>query len=392
MMEKSKANQSKIENTGCPYVRKCGGCDMRNQDYALHLAKKQDMVEKYLKSICKVKPIRGMEHPYHYRNKVHAVFAYTKNGIISGVYEAGSHRVVPIDRCLIEDEKSDAIIESIRELAKSFKIKAYNEDTGYGLLRHVLIRRGFTSGEILVVLVVSSPIFPSKNHFVKALRKLHPEITTIVLNINDKKTSIVLGEREIILYGKGYIEDTLCGKTFRLSPKSFYQVNSVQTEYLYGKAIELAGLTGQERMIDAYCGIGTIGLIASDKAKEVIGIELNPDAVRDAIQNAKANGVKNTRFYQGDAGQFMVQMAKQGERADVVFMDPPRAGSDEAFLSSVVKLGPERIVYISCNPETLARDLKYLKKYGYLAKNAYPFDMFPWSDKHAEVVIVLSKS
>lgn len=392
MMEKSKANQSKTEHTGCPYVRKCGGCDMRNQDYALHLAKKQAMVEKYLKSICKVKPIHGMEHPYHYRNKVHAVFAYTKNGIISGVYEAGSHRVVPIDKCLIEDEKSDAIIESIRELAKSFKIKAYNEDTGYGLLRHVLIRRGFASGEILVVLVVSSLIFPSKNHFVKALRKLHPEITTIVLNINDKKTSMVLGEREIILYGKGYIEDTLCGKTFRLSPKSFYQVNPVQTESLYGKAIELAGLTGQERMIDAYCGIGTIGLIASDKAKEVIGIELNPDAVRDAIQNAKANGVKNTRFYQGDAGQFMVQMAKQGERADVVFMDPPRAGSDEAFLSSVVKLGPERIVYISCNPETLARDLKYLRKYGYLAKNAYPFDMFPWSDKHAEVVIVLDKS
>ena len=237
---------------------------------------------------------------------------------------------------------------------------------------------------------MGSPILPSKNNFVKALRKLHPEITTIVLNVNDKKTSMVLGEKETVLYGKGYIEDTLCGLTFRISPKSFYQVNPVQTEILYGKAMEYAELTGKERVIDAYCGIGTIGMIAAKQAKEVIGVELNKDAVRDAIRNAKRNGMKNITFYQKDAGEFMVQMAAQGEHADVVLMDPPRAGSDEAFLSSVVKLSPERIVYVSCNPVTLARDLKYLTKHGYQAQVCQPVDMFPWTG-HVETVCLLSK-
>ena len=263
----------------------------------------------------------------------------------------------------------------------------------------------------MVVLVLGSPILPSKNNFVKALRKLHPEITTVVLNVNDKKTSMVLGEKETVIYGKGYIEDTLCGCTFRISPKSFYQVNPVQTEILYTKAIEYAGLTGKERIVDAYCGIGTIGLIAASKAKEVISVELNRDAVRDAVTNAKRNDIKNVQFYNADAGQFMVEMAeyradqkknqvsdatKSGKKAtpdgnvDVVFMDPPRAGSDEAFLSSVIRLAPKRVVYISCNPETLARDLKYLTKHGYQAKECQPVDLFPWT-KHVETVVLLSK-
>ena len=242
----------------------------------------------------------------------------------------------------------------------------------------------------MVVLVVASPVFPSKNNFVKALRKLHPEITTVILNVNDRKTSMVLGERNITLYGKGYIEDQLCGCTFRVSPSSFYQVNPVQTEKLYQKAIELAALTGNERIIDAYCGIGTIGLIASRYAREVISVELNKDAVRDAIVNAKRNAVKNVKFCQADAGEFMVNMAERGEHVDVVFMDPPRAGSDEAFLSSVVKLQPEKVVYISCNPETLARDLKYLAKKGYRAVTAVPEDQFPWTE-HVESVVLMSK-
>ena len=332
-----------------------------------------------------------MENPFHYRNKVHAVFDRMRNGqVISGVYQEGTHRVINVDECQIEDQKADAIIRDIRGLLRSFKIKTYDEDTGYGLLRHVLIRRGFVSGEIMVVLVLGSPILPSKNNFVKALRKLHPEITTIVLNVNDKKTSMVLGEKETVLYGKGYIEDSLCGLTFRISPKSFYQVNPVQTEILYGKAMEYAELTGKERVIDAYCGIGTIGMIAAKQAKEVIGVELNKDAVRDAIRNAKRNGMKNITFYQKDAGEFMVQMAAQGEHADVVLMDPPRAGSDEAFLSSVIKLSPERIVYVSCNPVTLARDLKYLTKHGYQAQVCQPVDMFPWTG-HVECVTLLQR-
>lgn len=388
-MHKSEVHRNGTATGGCPYVKKCGGCNMLDGDYAGHLKLKQKLVEGYLRGICKVMPITGMQDPYHYRNKVHAVYANTKQGVISGVYQEGTHWVVPVEECRIEDRKADQIIQDIRGLLTSFRMKVYDEDRGFGFLRHVLIRRGFHSGEIMVVLVTGTPVFPSKNHFIKALRKLHPEITTIIQNINDRKTSMVLGEREILLYGKGYIEDQLCGKTFRISAKSFYQVNPVQTEFLYGKAVELAGLTGKERVIDAYCGIGTIGLIASDGAAETLGIELNPDAVRDAIRNAKVNGVKNIRFYQADAGAYMVQMAEQGEHADVVFMDPPRAGSDEAFLSSVVKLAPERIVYISCNPETLARDLKYLVKQGYVAGQAWPYDMFPWTG-HVETVVKLS--
>lgn len=387
--EKRKTGIKKKQGA-CPYAEKCGGCNMLDGDYIQHLNMKQKLVEGYLKGICEVMPIVGMKEPYYYRNKVHAVYANTKQGVISGVYQEGTHRVVPIDSCKIEDAKADKIIVDIRNLMKSFRMKAYDEDRGFGFLRHVLIRRGFHSGEIMVVLVTGTPIFPSKNNFVKELRRLHPEITTILQNINDRKTSMILGERELVLYGKGYIEDTLCEKTFRISAKSFYQVNPIQTELLYKKAIELAALTGKERVIDAYCGIGTIGLIASDAAKEVLGIEVNPDAVRDAIRNAKANRVKNIQFYRADAGAYMVQMAEQDMRADVVLMDPPRAGSDEAFLSSVVKLAPERIVYISCNPETLARDLKYLKQKGYEVGKAWSYDMFPWTG-HVECVVLLSK-
>lgn len=348
-------------------------------------------MEALLKKFGKVNPIIGMKEPFYYRNKVHAVFDRDRRGnIISGTYEANSHRVVPIEECLIEDKKCQEIIRTIRGMLKSFKIKTYDEDTGYGLLRHVLVRRGAKSGEIMVVLVLGSPIFPSKNNFVKALRKEHPEITTILLNVNSKKTSMVLGEKESVIYGKGFIRDELCGCTFRISAKSFYQVNPVQTEVLYNKAIEFAALTGKERVIDAYCGIGTIGMIAAKHAKEVIGVELNKDAVRDAKLNAKENNVKNIVFRQGDAGEFMTAMAAAGEKADVVLMDPPRAGSDEAFLSAVVKLAPEKVVYVSCNPETLARDLKYLTRKGYEVRKIQPVDMFGFT-VHVECVVLMSR-
>ena len=232
---------------------------------------------------------------------------------------------------MIEDKISQEIIRTIRDMLKSFRIKTYDEDTGYGLLRHVLVRRGFSTDEIMVVLVIGSPIFPSKNNFVKALRKKYPQITTVVLNVNDKKTSMVLGSVISSFMGKGYIRDTLCGCTFRISPQSFYQVNPVQTEILYKTAIEYAGLGRKETVIDAYCGIGTIGLVAAKRAKNVIGVELNPDAVRDARINAKENKITNARFYQGDAGEFMENMAENGEHADVVFMDPPRTGSDKSL-------------------------------------------------------------
>ena len=384
--------EKKNKIAACKAAKKCGGCQYQGIPYEKQLQDKQKAVRQLMQPFCKTAGITGMKDPYHYRNKVHAVFARKKDGtIISGVYEEGTHRVVPVETCQIEDEKADAIINDIRGLLKSFKIKIYNEDTGYGLLRHVLIRRGFSTGEIMVVLVLGSPVMPSKNNFVKALRKLHPEITTVVLNVNDKRTSMVLVDRETTIYGKGYIEDVLCGLRFRISSKSFYQINPVQTEKLYGKAMELAGLSGTERVIDAYCGIGTIGMVAAKFAKEVIGVELNPDAVRDAVKNAKHNQMKNIRFYQEDAGRFMEKMAALGEKADVVFMDPPRSGSTEQFMKSVVTLAPKKIVYISCDPQTQARDLKYLTRYGYKAMGAYPYDMFPFT-KHAENIVLLTKN
>lgn len=383
--------EKKNRIAACKAAKKCGGCQYQGIPYEKQLQDKQKAVRQLMQSFCKTTEITGMKDPYHYRNKVHAVFARKKDGtIISGVYEEGTHRVVPVEACQIEDEKADAIINDIRGLLKSFKIKIYNEDTGYGLLRHVLIRRGFSTGEIMVVLVLGSPVMPSKNNFVKALRKLHPEITTVVLNVNDKRTSMVLGDRETTIYGKGYIEDVLCGLKFRISSKSFYQINPVQTEKLYGKAMELAGLSGTERVIDAYCGIGTIGMVAAKSAKEVIGVELNPDAVRDAVKNAKHNQMKNIRFYQDDAGRFMEKMAAKGEKVDVVFMDPPRSGSTEQFMKSAVTLAPQKIVYISCDPQTQARDLKYLTKRGYKAMGAYPYDMFPFT-KHVENIVLLVK-
>ena len=374
----------------CKAAKKCGGCNYQGMTYEEQLATKQKQVSILLKKFGKLEPIIGMENPYYYRNKVHSVFDRDRKGnIICGNYEARTHKVVPIEECLIEDKKCQEIIRAIRDMLKSFKIKTYDEDTGYGLLRHVLVRRAFATGEIMVVLVIGSPVFPSKNNFVKALRKQFPEISTVILNINDKKTSMVLGERDIVIYGKGFIRDTLCGCTFRISPQSFYQVNPVQTEILYGKAMEFAGLTGKERVIDAYCGIGTIGLVAAKHAREVIGIELNKDAVRDAKVNARENKITNARFYQGDAGQFMEAMAAKGEHADLVFMDPPRSGSDRKFMSSVITLNPAKIVYISCGPDTLARDLEYLTKHGYEVKKMQAVDMFGFTE-HVETVVMLS--
>lgn len=375
----------------CPVSRQCGGCQHLDVPYEEQLKHKQMQMQKLLGQFCKVYPIKGMDNPFHYRNKVHAVFGFRKGEAISGVYEAGTHNLVPVESCMIEDEKADEIIGTIRGMLKSFKIRTYDEDSGYGLLRHVLVRRGFATGEIMVVLVTASPVFPSKNNFVKALRDRHPEITTIIQNINGRGTSMVLGDKEHVLYGKGYIEDELCGCRFRISSKSFYQVNPVQTEYLYGKAIELAGLTGNETVLDAYCGIGTIGIIASRHAKQVIGVELNADAVRDAVQNAKCNQISNIRFFCNDATKFMIQMAASGDTVDVVFMDPPRAGSTEEFMKAVAAVKAKKVIYVSCGPDTLARDLGVFRRLGYEAKGAWGVDMFPFTS-HTEIVVELCRN
>ncbi len=374
----------------CPNYKKCGGCQLQNMTYEKQLSFKQVKVIRLLGKYCHVDEIIGMDEPYHYRNKVQAGFGMKNGKIISGVYQSSTHNIVPVDDCLIEDVIADKIIVTIRKLAASFKIKPFNDVTMKGFLRHVLVKRGFVSGQVMVVLVTASGAFPSQRSFINALLQRHPEITTIVRNINDRHTSLVLGNKSENLFGSGYIEEQLCGLTFRISPKSFYQINPVQTEVLYNKAVEFADLSGSERVIDAYCGTGTIGLIVSKNAGEVIGVELNADAVKDAKNNAAANDVKNIQFFCGDAGKFMVEMAEMGEKADVVITDPPRAGCSLDFLKSIIKLSPKRVVYVSCNPETLARDLGFLTRKGYKAEKIQPVDMFPFTE-HVETVVLLTK-
>ena len=390
-MSQTKQN---IKNGSCPVYKKCGGCQLQNLNYKEQLRFKQNKVVKLLKSFGRVEQIIGMDNPYHYRNKVQAAFFTDRNGKIkSGVYQSGTHRIVSVDDCQIEDKLADEIIVAIRKMLPSFRLTTYNEDTRKGFLRHVLVKRGFSTGQVMVVLVTGTPIFPSKNNFVKALRERFPIITTVVQNINPFKTNLVLGERQNILYGNGYIEDELCGCRFRISPKSFYQINPIQTEVLYGKAIEFAGLKGDETVLDTYCGVGTIGIIAAKHgAGKVIGVELNGDAVKDAVQNAKTNRLNNIRFFKGDAGEFMESVAEEYTKPDIVMMDPPRAGSSEQFLSSLIKMSPKTVVYVSCNPETLARDLEYLRKNSdYETKRIQPVDMFPHT-QHVEVVTLITQS
>ncbi len=379
------------KNQTCIYAKKCGGCDYQGVKYEKQLAMKQKTVEMLLSDNCRVDNIIGAQNPYHYRNKVHGVFGRDKKGtVFTGIYQQGTHNIIPVENCLIENETASQILRTLSKLVQSFQLKVYDEDRRTGLFRHALIRVGHATGQILVVLVLSDPVFPSKNNFISALLQTHPEITSIVLNVNQKRTNMILGDKNIVLYGKGYIEDRLCGLTFRISPQSFYQVNSRQTEVLYQKALEFAGLTGTQRVIDAYCGIGTIGMAAAARAGEVIGVELNKAAVDDARVNAKLNGIKNIRFVNGDAGKFMVKIAGAHENADVVLMDPPRGGSTEEFMEAVRILAPQRVVYISCNPVTLARDLKVFSKKGYRAERIVPVDMFAFTE-HVECVVLLTK-
>lgn len=376
---------------GCPLYKKCGGCQLQNLSYKEQLSYKQVKCIKALGKFGHVEEIIGMENPVHYRNKVQAAFKNAGGKIISGVYQSSSHRVVEVNECMLEDKLADEIIVYIRKLLPSFRLNAYNEDTGRGFLRHVLVRRGFSSGQVMVVLVTGTELFPKKREFLSALLKAFPQITTIVQNINGSKTSMVLGKKEFVLFGDGFIEDTLCGCRFRISPRSFYQVNPVQTEVLYGTAIKFAALKKGDRVLDAYCGTGTIGIVAAKSAGvSVVGVELNEDAVSDAVFNARLNKNENISFFCADAGRFMVEAAKANERFNVVFMDPPRAGSSLNFLRSIVKTAPERVVYVSCSVETLERDLLFLCKNGYRVKKIQPVDMFPHTS-HVETVVLLSR-
>ena len=374
----------------CPLSKRCGSCQYMGLPYDKQIALKQEKVQKLFPNYKEIRPVIGMEDPVHYRCKVQAAFGWQKGKVVSGTYEAASHRLVPVEDCLLEDQQADAILATVRKLMTSFKLQPYNEDRRSGVLRHVLIRKGYFTGQILVVLVTGSYQFPGKNNFVAALCKAHPEITTVIHSINGAKTSMVLGEQQKTVKGPGFINDRLLGCTFRISAGSFYQVNPIQTEKLYSQALQMADLTGTESVLDAYCGTGTIGILAAKAAKNVIGVELNRQAVQDAIINAKINQVQNIRFVCDDAGKFLQKGASKNEVPEVVIMDPPRAGSDEAFLSALVYASPKKVVYISCNPETQARDVQYLTKHGYKIMNMQPVDLFPHTD-HVENIALIQK-
>ena len=402
----------------CPRAGACGACQFNGVKYSTQLARKQEYVESLLSCYGPVAPIIGMENPFHYRNKVQSVFGVNAKGeVVNGIYRLGTHKLIPIRDCMIEDEEADAILETVKALVKARGIEPYDEDRQVGAIRHVLIRRAVATNESLVVIVSGSPKFRPKESFAQEIAKRHPSVKGVLLNVNTEKTSMVLSELPCkLIWGQSWIEDELCGMRFRMSAKSFYQVNATQAAKLYTIAMRMARFTGNETVIDAYCGTGTIGLIASRwGAGRVIGIELNPSAVADAVENAALNGVANATFICGDASAVLKCMAKghvwlgkdtalvgmdpsepsdytQISSVDVLFMDPPRSGSDERFLSSVIKLSPKTIVYISCNPQTLARDLRYLTiNSDYRMVGAQPVDMFPQTDS-IETVVLLTRT
>lgn len=379
-----------MSENSCRLFKRCGGCQLK-EEYSHQLRWKQAKAERLLSKFSKCNKIIGMKNPYNYRNKVqHGFYTNPSRQIISGIYQSGSGRIVPCDSCMLEDSKADKIIITIKNLMRSLKIFPYNPNTDKGLIRHVMIRKGFHSGEYLVCIITSKSTFPVRKKFVSELVRLHPCITTIIQNVCVNPIPLTMGEQEFILYGKGYIEDTLCGKKFKISAKSFYQVNPIQTEILYRTAIEFAGLTKKDIVLDCYCGTGTIGIIASDYCKEVIGVELNSTAIADAEKNATENECINISFINDDSGRFMQKMAHSGKKADVVFTDPPRTGSDKRFLESLVRLSPKKIVYISCGIESLERDLLLLCKMGYSVRKIQPVDMFPHT-KHVECVVLMSR-
>ena len=377
-----------MPNTCVNYEKKCGGCPLLVLPYREQLAKKQARLQELLGGFAPVKAVQGMAEPLHYRNKAIASFATQRGKLVCGLYAEGTHRVLPGADCLLQEEILNKTLAAVLDAARACRWAAYDEDRGTGLLRHTVLRSS-CSGKVLVTLVTPGPDLPGSKNFCTALRKKAPWVVSIVQNINPTRSSAVLGSREKTLYGPGFVLDTLCGTQFAISSRSFYQVNRTQTEVLYKKALELAKLTGRETVIDAYCGIGTIGLCAAPLAKQVIGVERNPAAVKDAAANARRNKIANARFVCADATEWMAAAAGEGLHPDVVFLDPPRAGSTPECIAAVNKMKPRRVVYVSCDPETLARDVAAFTRLGWRAAKFCPVDLFPQT-KHVETVVLLS--
>ena len=374
----------------CPYFPRCGGCTYRHIRYEEELRLKKQRVQDNLSRIggsdVTVEEILGARDTLRYRNK--AQYPVSKDGAV-GFYRARTHEVIECEHCLLVKPEADAAAEALREYMQSCRVAGYDEKTGRGLVRHLYIRSN-AAGESLVCVLVNGDKLPKEDRLVTLLRDACPKCTGIVLGTNTKKGNVILGDRYRTLWGSDRLEDTLCGKTFRLSVPSFYQVNRAQAERLYAKTIEFAGLTGQETVLDLYCGAGTITLALSDHAKKVLGAEIVPEAIDDARENAARNGVKNTEFFCGDASDVAKKLARENLRPDVITVDPPRKGLAADVVESIAEMQPGRVVYVSCDSATMARDVKRLADLGYTAQRACAVDMFPRAD-HVETVVLLSK-
>jgi 23S rRNA (uracil1939-C5)-methyltransferase len=387
-----KASPSRVK-APCPKYEECGGCQLQHMSYELQLELKtkqvKDALERYHLDSSVLLPTLGMKDPFFYRSKVQMAISEKGPKVMAGFYEENTHKIVNVDRCYIQDDIANNIIRTSRQLMSKHKIKAYQEDKELGLIRHIMVKRSPTTSQVLVVLITQEEKFPGRNNFVTDLRLAHPEITSIVQNVNNRKTSVVLGDFERILYGSGKIEDELLGKRFGISAKTFYQVNHRQTSLLYQKAIELAKPKKEDIVLDAYAGVGTIGILFADIVKKVIAVEINPQSVTNAIQNAKLNHVNNIRFYKDDAISFLSHLADEDAKFDIIVFDPPRSGLETNFIQELTRLKPKKIVYISCEPMTLARDLQVIVDSGYELKRVQPVDMFPQTF-HVETITLLS--
>jgi len=378
-------------NRECPVAKLCGGCDFWHMDYEEESRLKAERVKTCLNRLAgeNLETVEILSAPtcYGYRNKAQYPVAAKKGRAYAGFFKAGTHDVVENQRCLILPEETDRVKNAVMDYVNQYRITAYDEVAHTGLLRHIYVRRGVVSGQILVCLVVNGRKLPRIEELLKRLQKIEG-FTTLVLSVNTKKGNAVLGDEFITLHGPGYIEDTLCGLTFRLSPRSFYQVNHHQAQRLYEAAISQAEITKNDTVLDLYCGVGTITLCMASAAGRVIGVEVIPQAVEDAKDNAKRNGIENAEFFCGDAGQAALELKKQGIKADVVVVDPPRKGLNADTIEALARFSPRRIVYVSCDPATLARDVALLKERGYTLKNALAADLFPRCS-HVESIVTL---
>ena len=376
----------------CPYYEDCGGCHLLHMNYEEQLRFKEKHVQNCINRIGgidkEVLPIIKMDEPFKYRNKVQVSFSKDyKGNVVGGFYKEKTHQIIDNENCLLENEEAEQIISFFKSLIKKYDIEPFDRSSNNGTIRHLLVRTGYHSKEVMVVIITKSRFIPKQNILIQELTKKFPNIVSIIHNINEAKTNMILGNKENCIYGKSYIEDTLCGLKFRISSKSFYQVNPIQTEKLYETAIKAANLSKEDNIIDAYSGIGTIGLIASKYCKSVVGVEIVKEAIINAYSNARLNNINNAKYYVDDASKFIINYSKEN-KADVVFVDPPRSGLDKKFVDTLLLSKPSRVVYVSCDPSSLARDLKMLKE-GYEIESIQPVDMFP-NTYHVETVVLLS--